>query len=262
MHKEFNQKVLNKLLALAIIKKTDSILVVGGLLDEKIFFQELGFKKVTISNIISQNKKNFSPFSYVIKDMEKLDFKDKSFDFVFTSRSLHHCASPVKAMLEMYRVAKKGIIFEEGRDSTLLRLGHFFKLLPQFEIMAISDNNYFNGGVNNSVIPNYSFHFTEREIEKNIKSFDPIGKQKFIYFYGFSPSFMDLKINGQSFKYAILKIISMILKPFFLLAKKQGNIFSTVVLKPVLPRDLWPWLKLEKNTVVFNKNFIKHRKNI
>jgi ubiquinone/menaquinone biosynthesis C-methylase UbiE len=52
----------------------------------------------------------FAPFSWSFQDAEQLSFEDEAFDYVFVHAGLHHCASPHRALLEMYRVARRGIM--------------------------------------------------------------------------------------------------------------------------------------------------------
>jgi ubiquinone/menaquinone biosynthesis C-methylase UbiE len=54
-------------------------------------------------------------------DAERLTYGDGSFDVVIAHAGLHHCHSPHRALLEMYRVARKAAIAFESRDSRLIR---------------------------------------------------------------------------------------------------------------------------------------------
>jgi len=120
---DFSKKIFAKMLRDEKINKHDHILIVGGLKVERDCFVDIGFKNVVISNICDINSNIVAPFKYVRQNMSQLTFPDNSFDFAFVSASLHHCRLPVHALLEMYRVARKGIIVIEARDSLLLRLG-------------------------------------------------------------------------------------------------------------------------------------------
>jgi len=251
----YNKKVFERLLKLKKIQKSDRILVIGGLEAERDFFVSLNFKNVTISNISEIKRNLIAPFKFTRQNINHLTFRDNSFDFVFVSASLHHSSSPASSLLEMYRVAKKGIIVTEVRDSAMARLGQKIGMIPEYEIAAVVGNRFSRGGVDNTEIPNYVYRWTERELKKIVSSFNPTGKHEFIFFYKFSPSFSHDKLMGKKLKYYLLKFMAIIAIPFVFLIKNQGNIFSAVVLKPHIPKDLFPWLKIKKNKITFNPKF-------
>ena len=256
MDLEINKKIFERLLKSKKIKRSDSILVVGGLKEERDFFTGFNFKNITISNIAKMDTKIIAPFKYTKQDMNRLTFSDNHFDFVFVSASLHHSSSPVCALLEMYRVAKKGIILTEVRDSLTIKLGQKMGLIPEYEIAAVIDNNFSQGGVDNTKIPNYVYRWTERELKKIVSSFNPTGKHEFLFFYKFAPSFLQDKILEHKGKYYLLKTLAIIIKPLVFFFKKQGNIFSAVILKPRIPKDLFPWLKYRSDkNIIFNREF-------
>jgi len=252
---DFNKTIFEKMLKLGKITKQDSILVVGGLYIERDYFVSLGFKNVTISNICDVDPETVAPFKYIKENMNQLTLPDNSFDFVYVSASLHHCSSPVRALLEMYRVAKRGIVVVEARDSLTMKLGQKIKMIPTYEFEAVSGNIFLSGGVDDTEIPNYIYRWTEREFKKLVSSFNPVGTHKFFFFYKFAPSFSQVKVMGHKLKYYLLKSIATMMKPLVFLLKKQGNSFGAVILKPHIPEDIFPWLKLESDKVVFNREF-------
>ncbi len=90
--------VLRKLIARGEISTADSVLVVcGGPLDEAVM-REVGFARFVISGLDGSAEQ---------QDAERLSFADGSFDVVIARAGLHHCYSPHRALLEMYRVARK-----------------------------------------------------------------------------------------------------------------------------------------------------------
>jgi ubiquinone/menaquinone biosynthesis C-methylase UbiE len=44
-------------------------------------------------------------------------FDDNSFDFAIVHNGLHHCYSPHRGLLELYRVSRQGILVFEPRDT-------------------------------------------------------------------------------------------------------------------------------------------------
>src|SRR5882762_6017574 len=109
----FYVDVLRKLIDDGVVTRSDSVLVVcGGPLDDLVFSGH-GFTELTITNLDASMTNNR-------QDAENLTFEDGSFDFVVVHAGLHHCYSPHRALLEMYRVARKCIIAFESRDSLLM----------------------------------------------------------------------------------------------------------------------------------------------
>lgn len=258
MDPDFTREIFEKLLKSGKITKSDSILVVGGLGAERDFFSNLSFRNVTISNIAKDNENAMLPFDYVQQDMNHLSFPDASFDFVFVSASLHHCSSPVGGFLEMYRVARKGTIVVESRDSLLMRSAQRIGLIPNYEISAVRHNKSLNGGVDNTNIPNYVFRWSERDFKRLVSSFNPMGPHEFIFLYKFNPYLDQIAgVDSDKIEYLSLKVAVLLIKPFMFFLKNQRNLFGVVILKPRLPQDLFPWLKIEMKSgkIVFNSEY-------
>ena len=51
-----------------------------------------------------------------MENAESLSFDDNSFDFVLCKESYHHCTRPMKALYEMLRVAREGVVLIEPRE--------------------------------------------------------------------------------------------------------------------------------------------------
>ena len=193
-----------------INNKNASILVIGGGENDKLVFQENGFIDVTISNIDErQSDSEYYPYKHCFQNAENLSYKDNEFDYVTAHATLHHFSSPHRGLTEMYRVAKKGVVVIESRDSWLMRLLIKFKITPDFETAAIYDHNCKYGGVNNTCIPNYIYRWTEHEVEKTIKSYAPYVKHKILYRYG-SDKPSATKRSKSFYKKIIINILSPI----------------------------------------------------
>src|ERR1700750_2042880 len=124
----------------------------------------------------------FAPYAWSRQDAESITFGDGAFDFVVVHQGLHHCHSPHRGLLEMYRVARRGVLAFEPRDTRLVRLGVRVGVGAQCEICAVAGNGLKAGGVANSATPNFIYRWTEREIEKTIRTFWPAGRAGFRYF--------------------------------------------------------------------------------
>ena len=234
--------------------KNSNILIVGGSDNDYEVFNKLGFKNVTISNLDERVVGDeFKPFKWSYQDGENLSFPDNSFDFVVVHAALHHCHSPHRALLEMYRVAKHGIILFEARDSLLMKLMEWLGLAHTYEHDAVFSNNCQHGGVSNSDIPNFIYRWTEREIAKTINSYAPFAPHCFSYAYGYDiyiPEQSDLK--GLCKKY-FAKTVGLIYPLFALLFPKQQNLFACFIRKPDLEKDHFKWLEYKAGKLSFNQ---------
>ena len=244
----FYKKYLKKV----IKDKNATILVVaGGPLDKKVF-SESGYKNVTISNLDSRMDSNqYSPYKWSYQDAENLSFADCQFEFTVIHAGLHHCSSPHKALLEMYRVSQKGVLSFESKDSFLMRIGLKLKLTYQYELPAVFFNDMKYGGLNNSEIPNFVYRWTENEIEKVINTYAPYLKHRVTYFYGIS--IPKLKEN-----FMIKKIFFLILKILLkFIPNHQGNLFGFFIEKPDSESKLLPWIIHENENLKLNKVWLK-----
>jgi hypothetical protein len=208
--KDFYKKNLNQF----INDKNSRILIIGsGELDKSVF-QELGYKNFTLSNI--NNNDNLSDYLY--QNSYNLNISDEEYDYCVAHACIHHSSKPHNSLLEMYRVSKKGILIIEANDSLIMRIACKLGISEDYEISAIKKNINF-GGVDNSSIPNYVFRWTEREIFKLFNSYKPEIKHNIIFNYSFH------------FKFFSSITINILLKLFFFILKKQGNLMSIFINK-------------------------------
>ena len=240
----FYEMVVNEI----IQSKNASILVCGGGLLDKYVFEKLGFQDVTISNLDTRAAANdFYPLKWNLENAEALSYSNKSFDYVVIHAAIHHASMPHKVLIEMYRVAKKGVLAFESRDSLLMRFLEKFELTQVYEHAAVFYNNCKYGGMNNTDIPNFVYRWTEREIEKTIQAYSPYYEHKFIYKYGTAfPCTPELEAKG-GYKKSFLKIMRPL---YWLLSKiffKQQNLFAFYIEKPDDLNSLFPWLIFDKN---------------
>lgn len=235
--------------------KNSTILICGGGDLDKNVFERLGYENVTISNLDSRmNENSFHPFSWKYENAESLSFPDESFDYVVIHAAIHHASSPHRVLTEMYRTAKVASLSFESRDSILMKLFEITKLTQTYEHAAVFYNECKFGGVNNSEIPNYVYRWTEREIEKCIKSFSPHFNHNFIYKYGTAfPATPELEKKG-AIKLFLIKVAKPLYKIFSKIFPKQQNLFAFHILKPKISRDLKPWLTYNKNQRIFKFN--------
>ncbi len=137
----FYGEILGRLIKEGVMAPDSRLLVCcGGDYDHKMML-DCGFTNVVISNLderIEQGR--FAPYDWSFQDTEKLTFADGSFDFVTVHSGLHHCHSPHQAMLEMYRVARKGVLLFEPYDNLVTRLGVALGIGQDFERASVFHN--------------------------------------------------------------------------------------------------------------------------
>ena len=183
--------------------------------------RQVGFADFTITNL-DGGRANHR------QDAENLTYGDGSFDVVIVHAGLHHCHSPHRALLEMYRVARKCIVAFESRDSLLMRAAVRMGLTESYEESGITADG--RGGVADTGVPNFIYRWTERDVQKTIASYDPVRSALIRYFY-------DMRIPVQRFTRSgnyVLRAIAIMVEPlskvFAAVAPKQCNEFAFAVL--------------------------------
>lgn len=222
--------VLGRLVSAGTISVSDSVLVIcGGPLDEAVV-KQIGFSDFTVTNLDTGLANHR-------QDAENLSYDDGSFDIVIVHAGLHHCYSPHRALLEMYRVARKCAVAFESRDSLLMRTAVRLNLTLDYEVNSIIDGA--RGGVADTGIPNFIYRWTERDVMGTIASYDPARIPNIKFFY-------DMRIPIQRFARSgnyILRAIGLIIEPlskiFAKIAPKQCNEFAFAVSKS---GPMQPWI--------------------
>jgi SAM-dependent methyltransferase len=235
------------------------VVACGGTYDRDILC-DLGFKDVTITNLDSRLKgTEFAPYEWSYQDVEQLTFANDSFDFAIVHNGLHHCFSPHHGLLELYRVAKYGVLAFEPRDTLLVRIGVKLNFGQTYELAAVSHNGMQFGGVGNTQIPNFIYRWTEREFEKTIQTYAPVGPHRFVYAYAMRVPWSRLTgLRNPLFGWAVWAGLP-ILRLVFRLFPRQANGFAFAVQKPRLPNQLHPWLRFVDGRPTVNQAWIDAR---
>tara|TARA_A100001015_G_scaffold288585_1_gene359579 strand:+ start:326 stop:997 length:672 start_codon:yes stop_codon:yes gene_type:complete len=218
----FYQKQLIK-----YIKNKDAkILVLGaGTLDKNVF-KTLKYKNVTYSNIDNTNENNLNFFT----NIHEIKLKDNEFDYCVAHACIHHSSKPHNAILELYRVSRRGSLIIESSDSLLSQIACKLNFSEEYELSAVK-KNITSGGVDNSNVPNYVYRWTEREVSKLIKSYKPKFKHRILFDY------------GHNIKFSNSVIVKLIFYIFFFFFKKQQNLFSIFIDKEFTKNNLNDWIK-------------------
>ena len=208
----------------------DTVLVVcGGEYDRNVLFEH-GLRNVVISNLAPHDSQiDYAPYSWERIDAESINLPDRSRDWVIVNAGLHHCGSPHKAMCEMLRVAKKGIVVLEARDSALMRVAVLLGLSVDFELEPAILTNGRSGGYRDGPIPNYIYRWTEREVEKTATSFEPAEVLDFTFFYGLTLPLQRISMSTNHVKVFVVHLIRLTSFLFKAFLPKQGNNFAFVV---------------------------------
>ncbi len=251
---DFYSETLRRLLRGGWLELDNSVLVVCGERYDRDVFHGLGFRQVTISNLDLQiNGDEFAPYRWSLEDVENLGFEDGAFDFVVVHQGLHHCHSPHRGLLEMYRVARRGVLAFEPRDTTLVRLGVRLGFGQEYEIAAVAENGLKSGGAGNSSTPNFVHRWTEREIEKTVHTFAPEGRAEFRYFCALRVPKQRMKSMKNRLVAGAFAVLLPVAQLFAKLFPKQSNCFAFAITKP---RELHPWMA-DETTV--NAQWVEQR---
>jgi len=181
---QFYREVLEDLLSQGTLRRETRILVTCGEKPDRDALQHCGFTNVVMSNLNSlTDDTEFAPYEWSFQDAENLDYEDGAFDFCLVHWGLHHCASPHRALVEMYRVAREGILLFEPCDNALTRLGVRLGVGQEYELADVFYNDYAHAGLRNSPIPNYVYRWSAHEVVKTIQCFAPYGRHCFRFIY-------------------------------------------------------------------------------
>ena len=251
-HKTVKRLVNDKTISL----DSDVLVTCGGTYDHRIL-SDLSFQNVTISNLDNVYNGQLSPYKWSHQDAENLTYADSQFDWVIVHAGLHHCYSPHKALIEMLRVARKGVVVFEARDSLLLRFGKRLGMVAEYEIEAVIGNDLKKGGVQNTSIPNYVYRWTEREVFKIVKSYLPEYKNNDVRFiYNLRLPLKRLSMYDNKLMLLIVNSMKYVLHLMTWLFPKQSNEFGFLIKKGDL---LHEWLEEVDNEVKISETYVKKR---
>lgn len=241
----FYERVLAQLLDDKVLRPDMSVLVSCGGDTDRDVLNRLGFERVTITNVDSSGDDDrYWPYDWAWHDAEQLVFDDESFDVGLVSAGLHHCHSPHRALLELYRVARVAVVGLEARDSLLMRTAVRLGVADCYEVAAVAHQGLVAGGVANSSTPNFVYRWTEREIEKTIASFAPHVRPRVRYFHELELPASLLDLDESSKRGRVIRIARPFVAGLARLIPSQANLLGFVVEKPTLPDDLQMWMTL------------------
>lgn len=225
----FYRRVVGELLERGDVRPDMAVVVVGGGELDRSVLASHGFTDVTLTNL--------DPTQGNVEDAEALSYEDGRFDFGVVSAALHHCRSPHRALVELYRVSRVGVLALEARDSTLMRLANRMGVAEEYELTVVAAEGFRAGGVANSAVPNYVYRWTEREVEKTIRSAAPERRHRFVWFRELELPLSILEATGKS----AWRFARWPLRALVAVFPNQANLFAFAVLK----EGLQPWMRTE-----------------
>jgi SAM-dependent methyltransferase len=225
------------------LRADDRVLVIAGSAVDRDVLLAAGLRSVTVSNLDDRlHAERLAPFAWDRQDAEDLGYADGSFDICINHLGLHHCASPHRGLLEMVRVARRGVLFFEPQETWLTRAGVRAGLGQEYEVAAVGFEGLTAGGVRNTPTPNYVYRWTEREVRKTLSSSDPAGRPRVRLFHGVmvpTVRLATLPVVGRLAARVAVPAAVAVMRAF----PSQANILGVAVDKLDHRHDLHPWLR-------------------
>ena len=236
--RDFYEEVLKESLRTGLLRTDMRVLVVCAGRVDRAVLHRCGFTDVVFSNVGVPTEDGWSQ-----QDAEALTFDDGSFDLCLVHSGLHHCRSPQRALLEMYRVAREAVLLFEPYDNLLTRVGLRLNIGQEYEHASVYCNHSHHGGVRNTDVPNFVYRFTEREIEKAVHCYAPYAKHRILFFHRMRIPWTQLRHRRNRAFYYAVRAAQPALRLVEAVAPRQGNNFAALIRKPRLPGELHPWLR-------------------
>ena len=253
----FYATTLEKACAVHGMSVDDHILVIcGGAADREALLEQ-GFRHVVISNLDERiDGDTLAPFEWSFQDAEHLTFGSESFDWSIVHLGLHHCFVPHAALSEMLRVARKGVLVIENRDSQLMRLGARLGVVFDYEVEAVADHGGKFGGVANTGVPNFVYRWTEREVRKLVASAQPGYEHEIHFFYDWTVPTLRLSMSRSRLKRGLIPPLRLACAIGRRVVPRQGNNFGAIIRKHGTPK---PWLRRVGDELVLDAAWVKRK---
>ncbi|MDD3276709.1 MAG: class I SAM-dependent methyltransferase [Kiritimatiellales bacterium] len=252
---KFYSEMIQQLLSNGAIRRDMSVLVVcGEELDASVFSLH-GFPQVTVTNLDSRHDGSWTTgAAWDRQDAEALSYPDNSFDLVAVHLGLHHCRMPHKALCEMYRVARHGILLIEPCENRLVKIGRKLGIGQEYEVHAVAFHQLKAGGVNNTPIPNYVYRWTVNEIRQTIAAFAPEFRHTIQCKRNLVVHWKDLRNKKNKTRYLLMLGLFPVLKGLSCIFPGVANNLGVYIGKPS-SEALHPWIQSIDNQLTLNKKW-------
>lgn len=256
----FYLDTVRRLLDEGWLARDQTVLVVAGNGVDRDVMLAAGLRRATVSNLDERvHGGEVAPFPWSRQDAERLSFADGSFDVCIAHQALHHCRSPHQALLEMYRVARRGLVFFEPQETLLTRVGVRLGVGQRYEVAAVGAHALRHGGVANTGIPNFVYRWTEREVRKVLSSYDPIGEPRVRCLYDLRvPQPRVARLRSRPLRLAV-RVAVPLARTILRLVPAQANALAVVVDKLDPGQHLHPWLAIEGDRPVADRRWFARR---
>jgi SAM-dependent methyltransferase len=272
MSEPFYLETIESLVRDAWLDPHAEVLAVAANETDRAVLMAAGLRSVTISNLDDDvGGSNLVPYGWSFQDAADLSFDDGSFDYGICHQGLHHCRSPHGALLELYRVARRGVVVFEPHDTLLTRVGVRMGVGQRYETAAThvrsshspavggSSNRSPSGGVQNTEIPNFVYRWSVREARRTLASYDPTGPPRVRCYY-------DLRVPARRigrlrhpasrwFARAAIPVARLVLR----VVPSQANAVALVIDKLDPQRDRHPWLNIDENRIELDTGWVRDR---
>jgi len=153
----------------------------------------------SISRAKIRAKKYGFPAKFQIANSENLPFSNNSFDVVSVHDGLHHLNNPEKAVKEMVRVAKKGVIIIEPAEAFITKISILIGISKKFEDVG-----------------NYVYRFKKYELMNWLKEegCKRIRIKRYIMYYPHKPNWL-FNIFSSFLVFHIVKILFYTINAIF-----------------------------------------------
>jgi SAM-dependent methyltransferase len=253
-------RILKRLIAQKVMEPSMRILVVCGGTADRDTLVRAGFTNFVISNLDADGAGDLGEEEWSYQDAEDLTFNDGEFDFCFVHEGLHHCRSPHRAIVEMFRVARLGILVIEPADNYFTEFGVRLGVGQDYEHAAVFDHDFLFGGVRNSCIPNYIYRFTARELRKTVLCMEPTLALDTRFEYYLEIPWPALRARKSRLKQLAVALGYPVLRLAHAMAPTVvSNQIVGVVLKPQGSEGLHPWIIRQGKEVTVNRPWIAAR---
>ena len=146
-----------------LLETSSSWLTIGDMIGSEAYYLKSHNQHAIASDLSDRflrDNKNIDGYNVI--NAEDIKYPDDSFDYVLCKLSLHHFARPYRAIYEMLRIAKKGIIIIEPVDPLSVSPALLFLKVYLPGLMRLLWKNR----ISYESVGNYIFKISEREIEK------------------------------------------------------------------------------------------------
>ncbi len=256
---KFYLNMVRGLLLNGKIRLDMSVLVVcGEALDAEIF-SLCGFSRVVVTNLDDRHAGDWSTgATWSRQDAETLSYEDSSFDLVTVHLGLHHCRMPHKALCEMYRVARKGVLIIEPCENWMVKIGLKSGVGQEYEVHAVAFHRFKSGGVNNTPIPNYVYRWTVNEIRRTIASYAPEFRPLVYFKTNLVVHWHDLRAKKNPLRFVLMLFLFPFLKACSFIFPGFGNNLGVYIEKNG-DAEPNPWLKRVGNRLLPDEEWFGRR---